>query len=752
MSEAQQKTWEEILAAAAAEGPADDPLADPAEAELQKRLAEARALLDGLRPVKDAGRAGRFLDPAAIEAAALLSVHDPLYHWQLQEELRPQRILQNWKRAISAAGKAMAEGELKLAEKTLLIALAGELLDLWHDGGEAWCWPVEHGPGCCWRLPSAEVKRHLLAAYGARHQLTLEDGRKAPSAPGRQGVAEALDQLEAMAHEGPRRSEPALRVAGDGARLVLDLCRDDYSVAEVTAAGWQVVKPSPLALRRGKDMRPLPLPVQGAGNALGELRALLGFAGEDHAAFWALFVGFMFAAIRPVPPYFVLVLAGEQGTGKSTTIKALRLPVDPHKTDIQPKPRTEDDLFVNCDGQWLTAYDNLSSLDQHWSDAFCRIATGSGYSKRKLHSDRDTASFQVARPQVITSIVDVAAAPDLLDRSLLAQMSELEGFQAEEELLAAVADLAPRILGQLLDAAAVALRDQRKVKLSTIPRMVGPTRWVEAGAKVLGLDPEQFLCAYLDSQERAGEMALEASLIGGPLRDMLDHRDGLALLAARERRAYGGPLGFKGTAKQLLSELNEFTQAKPIHGRGWPRTPRAMSGALRRIAPALRKLGYAVEFLRGSDTAHGRLIAIDTEISKARRSAHDANDRPNRPNRPMETGRGCSNRAGSGVSDGSDGSDGQKHTQKNGGHSKAGEACPVCGEDVSLSGLIMVDGATMCRACAGGQDDAAPASPGFVVCSTCNGLFPGSARGLRPEQRCPACRRAHRSPEFEARD
>ena len=143
-------------------------MSDPAEAELRKRLAEARALLDGLRPVKNAGR---FLDPDAVEAAALLSVHDPLYHWQLQEELRPHHILQNWKRAIAAVGKGLGEGEQKIAEKTQLIALVGELLELWHDGGEAWCWPVEHGPGCCWRVPSAEVKRHLLAAYGARHQL-----------------------------------------------------------------------------------------------------------------------------------------------------------------------------------------------------------------------------------------------------------------------------------------------------------------------------------------------------------------------------------------------------------------------------------------------------------------------------------------------------------------------------------------------------------------------------------------------------
>ena len=175
------RSWEEILAAAAAASPADDPLADPAEVELKARLAAARALLYRLRPVKNPGR---FLEPDAVEAAALLSVHDPLYHWQLQEELRPHHILQNWKKAISTAGKEMAEAEVKVAEKTRLIALATELLELWHDGGEAWCWPKEHGPGCCWRLPSAEVKRHLSRPTASATRRRSRAARKCRCRPG----------------------------------------------------------------------------------------------------------------------------------------------------------------------------------------------------------------------------------------------------------------------------------------------------------------------------------------------------------------------------------------------------------------------------------------------------------------------------------------------------------------------------------------------------------------------------------------
>ena len=242
--------------------PADDPLGDPAEAELRKRLAEARALLDAMRPVVNAGA---FLSPEAVEAAAIVREHDIPYFYALYQELLPHKVVKIWDRAVAAAGKSMAEVEQKIAEKTRLIALAIELLEMWNDGGEAWCWPKEHGPGCCWRMPSGEVKRYLLAAYGERNKAELGDGGKAPTAPGRQAVAEALDQLEAIAHAGPRRPEPALRVGGDGARLVLDLCRDDYSVVVVENGGWQVVKPSPLALRRAPGMLPLPLPEPGRG-------------------------------------------------------------------------------------------------------------------------------------------------------------------------------------------------------------------------------------------------------------------------------------------------------------------------------------------------------------------------------------------------------------------------------------------------------------------------------------------------------
>jgi hypothetical protein len=166
--------------------------------------------------------------------------------------------------------------------------------------------------------------------------------------------------------------------------------------------------------------------------------------------------------------------------------------------------------------------------------------------------------------------------------------------------------------------------------------MVGPTCWIEAGAAVLGLKEEQFLAAYLDSQGQAGHMALDASLIGGPLCDMLAARDQLAELPTKDPKAepYVGPVGFNGIAKQLLGELTEFMRSTGrAIPRGWPRTARGMGSAMRSIAPALRKIGYVVGFGEREPGTGRRIIAIDTPRSLSRRQEESEKDRHNRHDR-----------------------------------------------------------------------------------------------------------------------
>ena len=60
---------------------------------------------------------------------------------------------------------------------------------------------------------------------------------------------------------------------------------------------------------------------------------------------------------------------------------------------------------------------------------------------------------------------------------------------------------------------------------------------------------------------------------------------------------------------------------------GWPKSPRALSGHLRDLAPNLRAVGLGVEFSRQAGSGRRRLIII-TRIT--------GRDRPDRPDRPED--------------------------------------------------------------------------------------------------------------------
>ena len=248
-------------------------------------------------------------------------------------------------------------------------------------------------------------------------------------------------------------------------------------------------------------------------------------------------------------------------------------------------------------------------------------------------------------------------------------------------------------------------------------------------------------------------MALSASVVGGPLKSMLDMRDICAGKIKPGEAQYPGPQGFRGTAAELLAELNGFlsTQGKrpPKH---WPETPRGMSAALRRIAPALRRIEYRVDVSRqGRGNDQHRAITIETpNFSFSTRFAQVAGDhRSHRSHRSHPSAADPAEAApardkprgndGNGVPN----SDMRKHIRESGN----GVPCdvPGCQHGAWLTGPAG-------NWCAEHLEPWQRTPAGFLTCATCNGLFPSSARGLRPEQRCPDCRRAHRSPELEPRD
>lgn len=415
-----------------------------------------------------------------------------------------------------------------------------------------------------WKVRSVGFKRWLTRRF-------FECERKPPGA---QALADALGAIEARAQFDGNVRSVAVRVAEHGDAIYLDLADDGWGAVEVTAAGWRIVSDPPVRFRRPRGMLPLPRPVPG-----GSLLALRRFTNVESKEQWVLLVAWLIAALRPRGPYPVLALNGEHGSAKSTTAEVARRLVDPNVAALRAEPGDVRDVMIAASNGWMVALDNVSSLPAWFSDALCRLSTGGGFGTRELYSDGEETLFVAQRPVIVNGIEEVILRPDLVDRALLLTLPAIPD-KRRRPTAAFWRDFdaaAPGLLGALLDAASTALRRIGTVRIARLPRMADFAQWVVAAEPALGWPAGRFLAAYTGNRAEAHELALDSSPVGTLVREL-------------------APAGWIGTATELLDNLNARASEALRRVPAWPKSPRALSGALNRVAPNLRAVGVVVVF------------------------------------------------------------------------------------------------------------------------------------------------------------
>ncbi len=289
-----------------------------------------------------------------------------------------------------------------------------------------------------------------------------------------QAVQDALGVLEGQAqHDGPQHFV-SVRVAGADDAIYLDLADAGWQAVKITAAGWEVIAVPPVKFRRARGMLALPVPEPGAS-----IEALRTYVNVDPDG-WVLMLACLIAAMRPSGPYPVLNLLGEQGTAKSTTARVLRALIDPNRAPVRSEPRDARDLMIAANNGWIINLDNISGLPTWLSDALCRLATGGGFATRELYENAEEVIFEAQRPVILNGIAEVATRSDLLDRSVVVTLPRIsdDNRKAESEFWADFEAERPFILGALLDAVSLALRDLRTVRLDRLPGWrTSPSGW-----------------------------------------------------------------------------------------------------------------------------------------------------------------------------------------------------------------------------------------------------------------------------------
>jgi hypothetical protein len=408
--------------------------------------------------------------------------------------------------------------------------------------------------------------------------------------PGQNALAEAINALAGQAVYDGTEMQVQTRLAEHNGFVYLDLGSGSWEVVRISAEGWEVVPEAPVRFVRSPEMLALPHPLD--GGRIDALSPLLNLS-EDNLT---LGIAWLIGAFRPKGPFTILVIEGTHGSAKTTAARSLIALMDPRKPELRAPPSNLRDLAISAENSWCLGFDNISHVKPWFSDALCRLSTGSGFTTRALYKDDEEKIFAGVRPVLLNGIAIGIDREDLRDRCIFLSLPSIpdEKRQTEQQVSARFREIQPFALGCLLDAVAGGLRRLPETKLDDLPRMADFTAWVCAAEKSLSWPDRAFCEAYSRNRKDSNALALEGSPLFLPI----------TLLADK------GP--WEGTATELMDIVAKGTLGPH------PETPKELSHALRRLTPNLLQIGYSVEFEQTQGNNSKRVIRISKVTSNGK--------------------------------------------------------------------------------------------------------------------------------------
>ncbi len=332
-------------------------------------------------------------------------------------------------------------------------------------------------------------------------------------------------------------------------------------------------------------MQALPEPVM-----VEDSSALFSFVNVDSEDDYKLVVAWLIAALRPRGPYPILLIQGEQGSGKSILSRLLRSVTDPNTAPIRAAPKDEEDLIVAAKNGHVIAVDNVSKISAEMADAFCRVATGGGFSTRVKYTNDEEHVVWTCNPIMANGIPSMGDRPDLASRAIIVHLKTIteDKRRPEDEYWSDWRRVLPGVLGTLCDALARALVNLPNVRLGRPSRMADFEKLIEAASPALAWAPGSFARAYATNRRNTEDAAFEA--------------DPLAIAIERYFKEVLRGEKKTLTATELLTCLNAAQVGDDLlvpeglrRSRSWPQTAQGLGNRIERITPILRARGTIIE-------------------------------------------------------------------------------------------------------------------------------------------------------------
>jgi hypothetical protein len=347
----------------------------------------------------------------------------------------------------------------------------------------------------------------------------------------------------------------------------------DGRAVKINSQAYEITDSPPILFRRFPHQKKQITPQKG------DIKELLNFVNLNYHPDGSLshdqllLLCWVVFSFIPDLPHPAPILAGPQGSNKSTFQKALKELIDPSSVQAQASPSSLNEFIQIASHHWFLVLDNLSHLSEWLSDAICRVITGGGFTKRELYSDDSDVIYDFKHIIGLNGINLVVEKADLLDRSLIFNLKRSKQFTKEETFWAKFEERKPYILGGVFE---ILVKTLNIIKTLPEPednfRMADFAHWGSAIAQALGFKAQDFIEAYKANVSKQNQEALDASPVGIALIEFMSDKD-----------------EWIGTATDLLNEFEKL--ADPLHininSKLWPKDARWVWRRITDILPNL---------------------------------------------------------------------------------------------------------------------------------------------------------------------
>jgi len=318
----------------------------------------------------------------------------------------------------------------------------------------------------------------------------------------------------------------------------------------------------------------------------------------------------------PDIPYAIIIFYGAQGSGKSMSSKLIRVLVDPSSLKILSLAKDRTELVQQVSHHYLPFFDNVTRLSKQYSDFFCRVVTGEGFSKRELYTDDEDIIYNIIRRLAFNGINLAGEEPDFLDRGIPIHLNRIDkkNRKREKALLKEFEEDRPKITGALLKIVQGTLEKFNEVEkeIKSLPRMADYAIWCETASQVIGEKPYVYLNRYFTKIESLNKDAIEANPIGLTI-----------LMFANNNKEW------RGSPTQLLKELEKEAAELKIdtNQKLWPRAPQSLTRRINEIKTNLEDEGVKIN--TDERTKEGRFITIRKDTDNIDTSSQNKSSNQN---------------------------------------------------------------------------------------------------------------------------